>query len=435
MHRWRYADIDFIQYIHDRVDEQYDSLAKPEQISESDLIHMINYTYPNLGKYEGGGLGFGQKGQITLDPESEPKKFKTINGKYEQLLKSVEEHNYWAINEPGCQKYHLKYLHLGEYKNYLDFYPGGDNKTENMFPNSISIMLQEHILAHWTNYTSFTYFVAEELNEEKAPVSHYATLEGDGQIGHNNLPIGLSEAMFLINLPTSSNQKQVFSQPIEQEIKQYMNNISPLLENERRKFFDSDSEIIWDRNSDTYSFNGITKKIITPEDLKRTEHLVQWYYHLAIPELIFWNYFDVKQKQEVFAKVKNLYRKFSQFRGRLVVMPLINIELDSLPKTLVDPNNIFEFISTHDEEYDNGNPLSVTDYFFLKWTILAEKFYGPVNAPIIKEIIYQSRHSTDDLVTEITLEIPLPIEKLFTDSGNLESEILDKLLALGNEEE
>ena len=110
MHRWRDADIDFITYIHERVDEQYERLTRPEQIAESDLIHRVKYTYPNLGLYEGGGLGFGQKGSIELDPVDEPDKFEVINSKFEALLRSVEEHNYWAINQPGCQKYHLKHL-------------------------------------------------------------------------------------------------------------------------------------------------------------------------------------------------------------------------------------------------------------------------------------------------------------------------------------
>jgi len=431
MHRWRDADIDFIKYIHERVDEAYERLARPEQISESDLIHRINYTYPNLGLYEGGGLGFGQKGTILLDPEEEPDKFERVNSKFERLLKSVEEHNYWAINQPGCQKYHLKHLHLGEYNNYLNLFPGGDNENENMFPKPISIMMQEHIIGHWSNYTAFV----QLLNQTKADegiIEHYATLEGDGQRGNNNLPIGLSEALFLINV---NEVEAVFSQSIKSEIEQYSKNISPLLERERKKFLDSDSEVSWNSSSDTYSFDGLTKKLVTPEDLSRLDHILQWYYHLAIPELLFWNHFDDEQKQEVFAKVKQLYRKFSQFRGRLVVMPLVDIELDSLPKTLMDPNKIFEFISIHDEEYEDGKPLSVTDYFFLKWTILADEFYGQVNAPIIKEIILQSRHSTDDLVTEITLEIPLRIEKMFTDSGNLDSAILDKLLELNSEEE
>lgn len=431
MHRWRDGDIDFIKYIHERVDEAYERLTKHEQVLESDLIHKIKYTYPNLGIYEGGGLGFGQRGTIVLDPEEDSEKFERVNSKFERLLKSVEEHNYWAINQPGCQKYHLKHLHFGEYNNYLNLYPGGDNENEIMFPKPISIMMQEHIIAHWSNFLAF----AQSLTQKSLEIiskSHYATLFGDGQSGKNDLPIGLSEAIFLANLDENEG---VFCQPIKSEIEKYIPNITPLLERERKKFLDSDSKISWNWGSDTYSFDGQTKKIVPPEDLSRFEHVLQYFYHLAIPELLFWNHFDDEKREEVFSKVKQLYRKFSQFRGRLVVMPLIDIELDSLPKTLIDPNKIFEFISTHDEEYEDGKPLSVSDYFFLKWTILADKFYGQVNAPIIKEIIHQSRHSTDDLVTEITLEIPLRIEKMFTNSDNLDSAVLDKLLELNSEEE
>lgn len=430
MHRWRDADIDFIEYIHKCVDEGYEKLANPEQISKSNLIHRINYTYPNLGFFEGGGLGFGQKGAIDLDLEDKPDEFELVNNKFEALLKSVEEHNYWAINQPGCQKYHLKHLHLGEYKNYKDLYPGGD-PTEQIFPDSISIMMQQHVIGYWINYIAFAQALNQEIDDDKVFNTHYSTLVGDGQNGHNNLPIGLSEAIFLMN---KNEEEKIFLQSIESELPQYLKNILPLINREREKL-KLIPEVSWDSSNDIYSFGGLTKKIVAPEDLLIFEQTIQYYYHLAIPELMFWNHFDDEQKKKVFEKVRQLYRKFSQFRGRLVVMPLVDIELDSIPKTLIDPNKIFEFLSTHDEEYENGKPLSIAEYFFLKWTILADKFYAQVNAPIIKEIIHQSRHSTDDLVTEITLEIPLRIERIFTDNDNLESAILDKLLELVSEEE
>ena len=85
--------------------------------------------------------------------------------------------------------------------------------------------------------------------------------------------------------------------------------------------------------------------------------------------------------------------------GRLVVMPLVDIELNGLPKTVVDTTEIYTKISTNTEKHSFGEPISLENYFLLKWVILADKFYPQINAPIIKEILFSRKHSTDELTT------------------------------------
>ena len=155
-----------------------------------------------------------------------------MNCKFEALLKSVEEHNYWAINQPDVKNITLNTYTLENMKTISTYILGGDNDNEDMFPKSISIMMQEHIIGHWNNYIAFTQILNKD--EDDVIKSHYATLLGDGQRGHNNLPIGLSEAIFLINL---DEEEEVFPQPIKSEIKQYMENITPLLERERKNTY------------------------------------------------------------------------------------------------------------------------------------------------------------------------------------------------------
>ena len=72
MHRWRDADIDFIDYIHSKVDEQYERIRNPKDISIDDLIHRLSYTYPNLGIFKGKGQGYGLQGVINLKKEVSP---------------------------------------------------------------------------------------------------------------------------------------------------------------------------------------------------------------------------------------------------------------------------------------------------------------------------------------------------------------------------
>ena len=162
---------------------------------------------------------------------------------------------------------------------------------------------------------------------------------------------------------------------------------------------------------------------------------MQWWYHLAIPDLLFWNYFDDGQKEVVFQKVKRFYRKISVFMGRIVVMPLLELELDKLPKTIHDKNKIFTEISHRYEDFQFGKPLSGEDYFFLKWVLLADRFYPQVNAPIIKDIVHACKYSTDELTTQVNFELPLSVQRILNDSENLSEAIVDKLLSTRNSEE
>ena len=112
MHRWRDADIDFIDYIHSKVDEQYERIRNPKDISIDDLIHRLSYTYPNLGIFKGKGQGYGLQGVIKFEEGSESLEYEKIHKRYADLQQAVENHNFWA-NEPGMHKYHLKYLNFG----------------------------------------------------------------------------------------------------------------------------------------------------------------------------------------------------------------------------------------------------------------------------------------------------------------------------------
>lgn len=433
MHRWRDADIDFIDYIHSKVDEQYERIRNPKEISIDDLIHKLSYTYPNLGIFKGKGQGYGLQGVIKFEEGSESLEYEKIHKRYTDLLQAVENHNFWAINEPGMHKYHLKYLDFGDYTNFYNFSPGITDKESNEpFPKAISIMMQENFHNHVINQIAMTQLLS---GEEKASFTiSDALLFGDGQKGHNGFPIGLAETNFV----NGWSEGEIFFGLSSQEFgKKFTENINKLLETERKRELDKFTWIAkWDRYKNVYTYNGESKTIPNFEDIKDQQcAYTQWIYHLAIPDLLFWHSFDNEQKIDVFERVKKLYRKLSVFMGRLVVMPLVDIELNGLPKTVVDTTEIYTKISTNTEIHRFGEPLSLENYFLLKWVILADKFYPQINAPIIKEILFSRKHSTDELTTQVTFDLPISLQENLDLSNGLNEAILDRLLSLRTQEE
>ena len=105
-------------------------------------------------------------------------------------------------------------------------------------------------------------------------------------------------------------------------------------------------------------------------------------------------------------------------------------------KASIDDEKIYEFISKNVEDFEEGQPMHPYDYFFLKWVIHADQFFQQINAPIVKEILHAWKFSTEELVEEVTLELPLFIQDMFDGQGDISDEIIDIILsARGSEEE
>jgi len=428
--------------------------------SYSDLIHEIQYKYPNLGFQSGGGLGFGQKGTLPLSSngssDSDVEQYNHIHDKFNNLLKAVEEHNYWSITNPGCQKYHLKNLGFGNYTHFQDFFPGIISTKEKVepFPKAISIMMQENLM-NLVSVSIVNDVVIKRLDGEILEAQAMETLsndlghsfslrKGDGQIGvitttksQSEVGIGVFEASFLGNYDQRGAEASLspFIKPENSAacvsiMHQYFHRFR---ENNRESWLGKQNHATLE-----HSFGDLPPRP-NPGHREEIKGIPCWFiqqlYHYAIPDLLFWNSFDNKQKQIVFEQVRKLYRKLSVFRGRIIVMPLFDIELDKIPQTMVDPNKIFEYISKPLEEPKSGNPLQPGDYMFLKWTMLAEKFYPQVNAPIIKEIIHAVSFSTEELVEEVSIELPIFLQGKLGEQGNIGEEIIDHLLSRFSEEE
>ncbi|MGB1955676.1 MAG: hypothetical protein ACPHUK_08775 [Candidatus Poseidoniaceae archaeon] len=444
MHRWRDGDVDFIEYIHQSVQKEYKRLS---QLDETDnhrtTIHSITYTYPNLGFHEGGGLGFGRGGTIQFDSNNEDnEQYDYIHGKLSNLLKAIESHNYWAISTPGCTKYHLRNLRIGEFGHrFYNYIPGivGDDHVQS-FPASISLMMQDNYANHQTNHMFFNSIVTG--NDESAEAIKKLGLsrslfELDGQEGYQGISIGQIQSEFLV----SNNDLSPFRQSniTFEEWTAYVTKLKDVAKQFGTNYRNNHMICTLNQATNRYELRDFESKPIIDFDPDSNEidgYLVQVLYHLAIPDLNFWHELNLDEQQRVFKQVKIFYRKLCVFQGRLMTMPLLDIELDKLPKRLIDEEKIYEFISKNEEEFEDGQPMQPYDYFFLKWVIHADQFFQQINAPIVKDILHAWKFSTEELVEEVTLELPLFIQDMFDGQGDISDEIINIILsARGSEEE
>ena len=444
MHRWRDGDVDFIEYIHQRVRDEYKRLS---QLDETDnhvtTIHSVTYTYPNLGFHEGVGLGFGRGGTIQFDSNNEDnEQYDFIYGKLTNLLKAIESHNYWAISTPGCTKYHLRNLRIGDFGHGFHNYAPGVVVDEHVqsFPPSISLMMQDNYANHQGNHM-FWHFILSGNDVGAEAVKRLALsrslFELDGQEGYQGIPIGQIQSEFLV----SNNDLSPFKQSgvTFEEWTAYVTKLKDVAKQFGGNYRNNHMICTLNLAEGQYELRDFEPKPIVEFDPNSNEidgYMIQVLYHLAIPDLNFWHELTLDEQLIVFNQVKRFYRKLCVFQGRLMTIPLLDIELDEKPKHLVDDEKIYEFISKTEEDFEDGQPVHPYDYFFLKWVIHADRFFPQINAPIVKDILHAWKFSTEELVEEVTLELPLFIQDMFDEQSDISDEIIDIILsARGSEEE
>ncbi len=145
IHRWRDADVDFQNYINERVRRSYDRSSgsrKPE------FLHRIT-SIPNVGIWDEDIRG--QQRFFTLDPNSNQEYTETVLQMIGDLQDAVERHNIWAVETPGKLKFHLRNLKFEPFgvEWNMSKHPHKDGRFEDP---SIQAMYQEfRMMFQWNS--------------------------------------------------------------------------------------------------------------------------------------------------------------------------------------------------------------------------------------------------------------------------------------------
>ena len=145
IHRWRDADVDFQNYINERVRGSYDRSSGRQNPA---FLHRRT-SVPNLGfwdKYVRGRQRF-----LTIDPSSEQEGTKAILESIGELQDAVERHNVWAVETPGKLQFHLRNLKFQPFSPEKDLpnHPHNDGRFEDP---CIQAMYLEIRMMHQAHY-------------------------------------------------------------------------------------------------------------------------------------------------------------------------------------------------------------------------------------------------------------------------------------------
>lgn len=146
IHRWRDADVDFQNYINERVRRSYDRSGGRRNPA---FLHRRT-SVPNLGIWDE-SVG-GQQRFFTIDPSSDQEETKGILEWIGELQDAVERHNEWAVETPGKLKFHLRNLKFQSFGLEWDMskHPHNDGRFEDP---CIQAMYLELRMLHQKSYS------------------------------------------------------------------------------------------------------------------------------------------------------------------------------------------------------------------------------------------------------------------------------------------
>ena len=138
IHRWRDADVDFQNYINERVRGSYDRSSGRQNPA---FLHRRT-SVPNLGFWDKDVRG--RQRFLTIDPSSEQEGTKAILEWIGELQDAVERHNEWAVETPGKLQFHLRNLKFQPFSPEKDLpnHPHNDGRFEDPCIQAMYLKMQ-----------------------------------------------------------------------------------------------------------------------------------------------------------------------------------------------------------------------------------------------------------------------------------------------------
>ncbi|MGB2038537.1 MAG: hypothetical protein ACPHX8_08725, partial [Candidatus Poseidoniaceae archaeon] len=439
IHRWRDADVDFVEYIRDRVIGSFTEVTNDEFSEHAKNTFVIpclglrpdrSRTNPLVGK----GM------TVKITPELEEQSFEAEQlRQIESLVERVQEHNMWAISTPGEHRYDTKYL------SFQTFQGAGNHPDPavDAILTALSNKLETGIKFHrYPDQANMRRDLIETLT-------------------NNGLDSDMVEGIF----------EKV---DIEDSLK------SDLVESVRRDLIDEAKEFVEEEEAFQSSLDQANKnstewiirtkidekmfKMIEDGTLRTTEgggvemNVDGNWYHLPeteeglseydkilpavrffVPEIIPpWTTLSEDSRKKCLKSLKRFYKEATFVAGApRVLTPLVDIKLGENPRVLTDPYGLdskIERLNT-ERQKDGSNfanrheffPLKPVEFQRLCYYLSADRLINSQEPkhPAFLDLMWAAKASTERLQRSINVKLPQPIEDLLAGQDDTGIEILD----------
>ena len=437
IHRWRDGDVDFIEYIRERVDLAFEKQSTGSMAPE--FLHSAT-SIPNLGVWSGktGGLGRAPTLKIdsNMDPDSE--EFEVLS-EIESLIDSVEEHNMWAISVPGKQRFHLRNLKFERYDERCGHH---DDPSIDAVLSQWDIMApQQSKKQDWQRARDGDEAAFEEIvtmmDQRRA-----AGLESliEEKVAEGGDPVEVRKLFEKFAESLSPSETELREQlEYEREVLEGVQNTGQeygeaLLDRMEKTLLN-----LFKNDGLTVEGNEMTIKCdqgeVNLSEIGNNHHssgIGKTIHHsliAEIPEIHFWDEIEAEGRKEILGKVRRFYRRISFFRGRPIVWPLLTgFDVGESPVTLKDTTGIeAECRSFELEDESEFRPMTKFDLSRLMYFIWADRDFNYPNSKhhSFVELIRKVSHSTDGLTRNVNLNLPQPIEDMLTGVGEIQDQVMD----------
>ena len=431
IHRWREADVDFVEYIKNRLiqifgddsknDDFCDHVEKTFAIPCIGLRPEQSKTNPMVGR--------GMPVKITLEMEEDSFEADQLQ-MIEHLVERVQEHNNWANSTLGEHRFDTKYLSFEEFT--------GVGKHPDPAVDAILSALSDgfnHPGIVFHQFPDQSKLRRDAIKNEEL-VDNYAT----------RVIQGLKEEG--VEIPDENSLR-------ERVINEFIQNTNAQAEEIEKIHLESENVrkdaldwVIANSEKKMLKLLRDGKLRVNPEG--KVEFCVEqkWYIwtyneqnpcgyelqrHAAVldaPQLLApWENLSEDSRKKCLKGLKKRYREHVYVAGiPYILTPLVDIKLGQNPKVLTDPyglvNRIVNLSPNDDFEF---TPLRSEELNSLCFYLSANKFMSTQEPkhPIFQDLMWAAKKSMEHLQRSVEIKLPQPIENLLEGKDDLSIEILD----------
>jgi|GEM_PF-1369044 len=433
IHRWREADVDFVEYIKNMLIQIFNDDSKNDEFCE---YVKKTFAIPCIGLRPEQSktnplVGRGMVVKITSEMEEDSFEADQLQ-MIEHLVERVQEHNMWAISTLGEHRFDTKHLSFEEFTGVgkhpdpavdaiLSALSDGSNHPGvafHQFPDQVK--LRRDAIQNEELVDNYAASVIQELKEEGIEIPDENSLRE--HVINEFIQNTNSQAEEIERIQSES--ENVRKDALDWVVSNSEKKLLKLLKDGKLRV-DAENEIEFYVEGEWYLW---TQKEQNPCAYERQRQAAV----VDAPQLLApWENLSEDGRKKCLKGLKKRYREYVYVAGfPYILTPLVDIKLGQKPKVLTDPyglvNRIVEVSPKDEFEF---TPLLTEELNSLCFYLSADKLIDKQESkhPSFLDLMWAAKNGTEHLQRVVELQLPQPIEKLLEGKVNVSIEILDLL--------